>query len=225
MKQSGNRRRKKAGTVIRISALAFLFTIQFLLIFLGLVVFLFARYRKQKQKEIRYKDEIGKLRHSVNNHKEKNEELSGWKSMFNELQGKFEKIKKFNSKLKNAIASLIPEAERSKEYKELIAGIEQSNKELDLCIGTIERENEELEEKITSYEKKVDGLTIKIEADYISKTEYNKLSAEKTGLEIRVKKLMDELESRTREHEKLDKNYKWLENEYNALYNNINEGS
>lgn len=211
--------------MIRINALAFLFTIQFLLIFLGLAVFLFIRYRKQKEKEIACEEEIGKLRHSIRDHKEKNEELSGWKSMFNELQGKFEKIKNFNSKLKKAIASLIPEAERSREYKELIADIEQSNKELDLCIGTIEQENEELEQKITSYEKTVEGLTSKIEADYVSKTEYSKLSAEKTGLEIRVKKLMDELESKTREQEKLDKNYKWLENEYNALYNNINEGS
>lgn len=208
--------------MISVSPLSVLFCIQFLLIFSGIAVFLFLQNNKLRRQKNVLSAKTYCLADETENPSKHDSELAAWKDMFNSLQDKFDHIREINTKLKDTVTSLVPEAEKSREYEKLIADIEQSNKELDLCMSTLEKENKDLEKKTAAYEQKVESLHRKMKA-YVNKVEFDKLSAENTGLEIKIKKLCDELESKTEECKKLDKNYSWLEKEYNALYENVNE--
>jgi chromosome segregation ATPase len=208
---------KREHPVINVSPLSILFLMQFLLIFGGCAVFLFLQNKKLRSERAK-----ASCHNDIEHELQQVNELSAWKDMFNALQEKFDHIRGINNKLKDTVTSLIPEAEKSKDYEKLIADIEQSNKELDLCLATMEKDNAELEKKSASYEKQVENLQRKMK-EYVSKAEFDKSSAENTGLEMKIKKLKDDLESKTAEYGKLEKNYMWLEKEYNALYDNVNE--
>jgi chromosome segregation ATPase len=208
--------------MIKVNALAFLFIIQFMLTFLGLTVFLYLQNKKLSVKEIISRGEINRLRSEIQDKEKINTELLAWKDMFDNLQKKFEQIKGVNAKLKEAIALLIPEAQRSKEYEQLIADIEQNNKELDMCINTLQKENEELDKKAKSFQREISELSTELQHS-VSMEEFKKVSAEKKRLEIQVERLKEELDSMTKQYENLEKNYIWLEKEYNALYKNISD--
>ncbi len=208
--------------MFRINATVFLFILELLLLLLGISVLLFFKHRKQKEKEVVCRDKIEEFQDNVREQEKRNRELSGYKEAFGNMQKKFDMIRGINIKLKQAIASLVPEAEKSEEYKKLIADIEQNNKELDLCIDTLERENEELSGDITSFRNKVGDLSNKLKRA-VSKAEFDRVEAENKRLELRIEALQDKLGNKTAEYEKLEKNYMWLEKEYNALYNNIHE--
>jgi chromosome segregation ATPase len=206
--------------MIRISALIFLFTIQFLLIFWGLAVFLFLRNKKLIIKSTISQGEIRRLENEIKQYKEEITGLSGWQEMFNNLQGKFEKVNSVNSKLKAMIDVLVPEAERSREFQEIINEVEQNNNELGTCIGALQKENEALNQQMKTFEKDVSGLSRKLK-DSVKKEEYQSVLNEKQSLERKQERLREELENKTKEYEKLEKNYIYLEKEYNALYNNF----
>jgi len=208
--------------VLRVDATAFLFILEFLLVFAGICVLLFLKHRKQKEKEIVYRERIERLQDNVREQEKQNEELSGFKEAFGNMQKKLDMIRAINLKLKQAIDTLVPEAERSEEYKKLIAEIEQNNKELDLCINTLERENEELSRDVTSFKDEVNNLSRKLK-DAVSKAEFDRVVAENKRLELKIESLQAKLDDKTAEYEKLEKNYMWLEKEYNALYSNIHE--
>jgi len=210
--------------VLRVDATAFLFMLELLLALAGVSVLFFLKHRKQKEKEIVYRDRIEKLQDSVREQERRNEELSGFKEAFANMQGKLDKVRAINLKLRQAIDTLVPEAERSEEYKKLIAEIERNNKELDLCINTLERENEELCRDVTSFRDEINDLSRKLK-EAVSRAEFDRVVAENKRLELRVESLRDKLNNKTAEYEKLEKNYMWLEKEYNALYNNIHEES
>ncbi len=208
--------------MLKINATAFLFILELLLVFLGLSILLFLKHRKQTGEKVIYREKIEKLENNINDHEKKNKELSGFKEAFSDLRKKFNLIKNINIKLKKAIASLVPEAEKSEEYKKLIADIEQNNKELDMCIDTLEKENKEFDKKITSFTDEVSGLSRKLKGT-VSKAEFDRVAAEKKRLELRIEALEDKLNNKTAEYGKLEKNYMWLEKEYNALYSNVHE--
>ncbi len=208
--------------MLRVNATAFLIILELLLLLLGISILLFLKYRKQREKEIVYRDEIEGLQHNVREQEKKNKELSDVKEAFGNMKKKLDLIRGINIKLKQAVASLAPEAGKSEEYKKLIADIEQNNKELDLCIDTLERENEELSGDIMSVRNEVGDLSKKL-ACAVSKAEFDRVAAENKRLELRIEALQDKLGNKTSEYEKLEKNYMWLEKEYNALYSNIHE--
>ncbi len=199
--------------MIKVNALAFLFIIQFLLIFSGLTLFLFIQYRKQKQRNIFTYEEIQNLN-------DQDAELLVLKDLYNDLKGKFEHLKNMNVKLKETIAKLTPEAEKSREYEEIINDIEQCNKDLEMCIGSLEKENEELDKKIVSFKYDIQGLSKEL-LDSVKKVEFDRVVAEKNRLEIKVKNLKEQLDKKTKKNEKLDRDYLSLEKEYKALYENI----
>ncbi len=205
---------------MKISPLLFLTTLELLVIFAGLTIFLFIQYRKQKIQNILSQGESRRLQSEVGSQEKKNEELVVWKNMFDELQGKFEQVRNVNTQLKEAIEQLVPEAERSKEYEKLITDIEANNKELDGCIGTIKKENDVLSQKVNSFEREVGGLSDLLEQS-VKKTEYNKVVAEKNRLELTVNQREAELKDLEGQYEKLEKNYIYLEKEFNSLYKNV----
>lgn len=149
-------------------------------------------------------------------------DIEKWKDLFKDLESKFTSIKQMNAKLKDAIAQLIPEAERSKEYEQLVADIEKSNKELDTCIAALSREKEALIRMNTSIKSKADELSQKLQ-DSVSKEEFNKLMVQKNDLESNVNALTEQLNAKTQEYDSLKQNFAALEKEYNALYMNIDE--
>ena len=203
--------------MIKIDALIFMFIVQSMLVLLSAAVFMFIQYRKKAKKESDYQTEIEQLKENVGNPEQENEAVIIWKEKLNSLQGNFEHIRSANMKLQETIKELIPEAEQSEELKKMIAGFEQTNKELDNCLGTLEKENEELDQKIGGFQDEVQGLNRKLKSS-VSKAEYDSLEAEKNRLEIKLKGLQDQLNTKVEEYAKLDKNYMWLEKEYNALY-------
>lgn len=208
--------------MIKVNALAFLFILQFLVIFLGFTILLFFRYRKLNVREIISRGEANRLREELEHMEGQHVELSSWKEMFNNLQEKFDHIRGVNTTLKESIATLIPEADRSKKYEQLISEIEQNNKELDTCIGELQKENKQLNKNSKTFERDLDQLSRKLDLS-VSKEAYNNLKAQKKSLELKFEKLKKDLAAKTREHESLQKNYVWLEKEYNALYENISE--
>lgn len=206
--------------MIQIKPLIFLFLVQFLLIFLGLAVFLFLRLKKTNIKFTISQGEIRRLESEIDRYKKEVTGLLNWQTMFNDLQKKFEHAKAVNLKLKTMIDALIPEAERSKEFREILNEVENNNKELSTCIGSLKNENEEINKQIISFKNEVEGLSKKLR-DSVTKTEYENLLSEKNRLELKVGHLKDDLEKKTKEVEKLEKNYMYLEKEYNALYDNL----
>jgi len=155
---------------------------------------------------------------------QQNSDVSEWKQMFEGLKAKFEQLRQVNSKLIDSIEALTPEAEKSDEYKKLIAEIEQGNKELDSCIGNLSKDNQSLVSKMESVENEVKGLSQKLN-DTVHKSEYEALTASKHDLELKADSLRKELEEKNTEFSSLEKNYMWLEKEYNALYENASQGA
>jgi chromosome segregation ATPase len=206
--------------MIRINALIFLFIIQFLLIFLILTIVLFRQYRKINIKTTISLGEIRRLESEIGRYKEEVTGLLNWQTMFNDLQKKFDQVNAVNSKLKGMIDVLIPEAERSKEFQEILNDVEHNNKELSSCIGSLQNEKEAMNKQMTSFQKEIDGLSKKLR-ESVNKEEYQNVLNEKNRLELKVEHLKEDLDKKKQEYEKLEKNYMYLEKEYNALYDNF----
>jgi len=208
--------------VIKVPPLLLLFLVQFLLIFLGLSIFLFQRYKKLRIKEVIARGEAGRLKDELNNMEIQNDEVSCWENKFSDLQEKFEHVKNINEKLKESINKLIPEAKRTKEHEQVIRDIELSYVELNSFIKTLKKEKEQLHAKTKAYESDMSKLSHKLELS-VPKEEYDKLNTQKKSLELKFDKLKKDLEDKGKEYDGLQKNYLWLEKEYNALYSNISD--
>ena len=207
--------------MLEVHPLIFLFLVQFLLIFCVLTILLFFRNRKLAVKESitraesqRFEAEISKREGSV---KVENSEVTKWKAMVNDMQNKFETVRSTNAKLKESLARLIPEADRSKEYEELLSDIEMTNKELDTCVGTLENKNKELETRAESIGREAEGLAELLQQS-VRKEELDNVLSQKEELELKVMELEKELENKTGECETLTKQFEWLKQEYNSLY-------
>jgi chromosome segregation ATPase len=207
--------------VLKIHPLIFLFLVQFFLILCALTILLFVRNRKLAAKESttreesqRFEAEIRKREGSV---KVENNEVSKWKAMVDDMQNRFEAVRSTNAKLKESIAQLIPEADRSKEYEELLSDIEMTNKELDTCLGTLENKNKELETRAESIGREAEGLAELLQKS-VRKEELDMVLSQKEELERKIEELEKELESKSNECDTLTKQFEWLKKEYNALY-------
>jgi predicted RNase H-like nuclease (RuvC/YqgF family) len=207
--------------VLKVHPLIFLFLVQFFLILCALTILLFIRNRKLATRESttraesqRFEAEIRKREGSV---KVENDDVSKWKAMVNDMQNKFEAMRSTNIKLKELIERLIPEADRSKEYEELLSGIEITNKELDTCVGTLENKNKELETRAESIEREAEGLAELLQKS-VRKEELDMVLSQKEELELKVEELEKELENKTNECDTLTKQFEWLKKEYNSLY-------
>ncbi len=208
--------------MLQVDPLYALLTVQCLLIFAGLIIVMFIKYRRLSAREVATQRDLHVLQSELNKQAQIKNEIVTLKVVFNELQDKFEGIREVNEKLKNSLVALIPEAERSKEYEQLIADIEQNNNTLDNCIGSIKKENEELETTVASLEREAEGL-----ADLLQKTvrkeELDRALEQKQSLQLKHEKIAEELDQVRTEHENLQKSHESLQKEYNALYNNIEE--
>ncbi len=208
--------------MIKVSPLLLLFLIQFLLIFLGLSIYLYLRYKKLRIKEVIARGEAHRLRDECKNMEIQDDEVSAWENKCSDLQKQFEHVKNMNEKLTESINTLIPEAKKTNEHKQAIKDIEQSYVELDSFIGALREEKEQLYAKMNGYELDMRKLSHKLEMS-VPQEVYDKLNAQKKGLELKFDKMKKDLEDKASEHASLQKNYVWLEKEYNALYNNIND--
>ena len=209
--------------IIKINALALLFLVQFLLIFIALTVVFYRQFKKEKVKATVSEGGFRRLISEIKQVEAKNDEESGWKDRFSDMKSKFVAIKTHNEKLKQSIEALIPKAERTKEYENVIGEIEGSYAELDSFLREVKKEKLHLSEQSESFQGDIQKLSSNLE-DSVSKAEFDNLQAEKHGVELKVKKLQQELQERSAEYEKIEKNYMWLEKEYNALYENVGKG-
>jgi len=214
--------------VLEIRPLLFLFIVQFLILFAALSIFLIIRYRKLSVKEALARKEAKQFRVEIAGSSQqieiKSAEFDQLKKTFEDLQGKFKHIKENNGKLKTMIEELVPEAKRSKEFAKVIGEIEESNKELDSCIDTLHKENSDLEKKARSLEREAEGLADLLQQS-VRKEELYRVQSQKKSLEIKMKKTEQDLKDKTEAYDKLQKNYTWLEKEFNALYKNVSEES
>ncbi len=206
--------------MLKIDPLFALIAVQCLLVFAGITIFIIVKYRKLSAMELAAQRELRSLRAEVDKQAQIKHELRVWKHMFNELQEKFEGIRTVNEKLKDSLAALIPEAERSKEYEQLIADIEQNNITLDNCIGSIKKENEELEKTVAALEREADGLADLLQQT-VRKEELDRALEQTQSLKLKHEKILKELKQLRDEHEKLQKSNELLQKEYNALYDNV----
>ncbi len=209
--------------IIKINALVLLFIVQFLLVFITLAVVFYRKLKKEEVKAAVSEGGVRRLSFEVKKMEEKSDEQSGWKDKFGDLQSKFDVIKKHNEKLKMSIDKLVPEAERTKEYAEVIGDIEESYVELDSFLRELKKEKLDLAEQAHSFQGDIKNLSSKLD-NSVNKAEFDILQAEKHGVELKVKKLQGELDEKTHEYDSLEKNYMWLEKEYNALYENASKG-
>jgi len=213
---------------MKVHPLILLFDIQFLLLFLALSVIFIKKYIQQKKTISHLNNELSEMYNKLDFHKQDSEEKEAQlillKQMLDDFEKKFEKIRDANAKLKESIALLIPEAERSKEYEKIIEQIEKTNRELDVCVNSLKYENKNLNKKAKSLKIDLEMLKRKISTT-VDKTEYEKVCNDKKVLEEKVKELEHKLSDQLKEYEKLSKDYQWLEKEYNALYKNTGENS
>jgi len=212
--------------VLEIRPLIFLFIIQFLLLFAALSIFLIFRYRALSVKEALARKETVELRAEISGSSRqievKSAEFDQLKNTFDDLQQKFIHIKESNAKLKTLIEALVPEANRSKEFAKVIGEIEESNKELDSCINTLQKENTDLEKKAKSLEREAEGLADLLQQS-VRKEELYQAQSQKKALEIKMTKVERDLQEKTDAYDQLQKNYIWLEKEFNALYKNVSQ--
>ena len=206
--------------MIRINATIFLFIVELMLLFMAAAIFMFIQWKKKSGSNSGPRSEQDES--SFGDSGISSDELAVWQNKCSDLQGKFENTQKINGQLQKLIRDIVPEAEMSEQYKKVIDEFEKNNKEIDMCITTLEKENTDLDEKAYLADNKVEGMKRKMK-DMVSASEYNIIAAEKKRLEIKVERLKDELESKIQEYAKLDKNYLWLEKEYNSLYENMEE--
>jgi chromosome segregation ATPase len=206
--------------VLQVDPLFALLTVQGLLVFAGLTIFMIIRYRKLSAREAAAQREMQALHSEVDKQARMNIELTSWKDMFDDLQKNFEGIRTANVKLKDSMAALIPEAERSKEYEQLIADIEKNNITLDNCIGSMKKENKELENTITSLEREAEGLSDLLQQT-VRKEELDRALEQKQSLKLKNDKMKSELGQLRTDYENLQKSHETLQKEYNALYDNI----
>ncbi len=200
--------------MIKIDALMFLIIIEFLLIFFGLTVFLFLKYRKQTMKVNIPGEEVQKLKDVIENKEKKIVELSGWKHKFTDSEKRFELTGIINAKLIEFFMGLIPDAEKSEELKKIIADFDYSDKELD----TLKDENEKLNQKIKDFEQEIKGISGILQGSLSNKGS-DTVSAEGDEFAEKVRKLEEELKNKEEECIKLKDTYADLEKEYNILYN------
>jgi predicted nuclease with TOPRIM domain len=59
--------------------------------------------------------------------------------------------------------------------------------------------------------------------DTVKKAEFDSIQAEKNRLVIRGEQVEKQLKQKTEEFKKMEKEHIWLEKEYNAMYNNVDE--
>jgi chromosome segregation ATPase len=212
--------------VLEIRPLIFLFIIQFLLLFAALSIFLIFRCRALSVKEALARKETVELRAEISGSSQqievKSAEFDQLKNTFDDLQQKFIHIKESNAKLKTLIEALVPEANRSKEFAKVIGEIEESNKELDSCINTLQKENTDLEKKAKSLEREAEGLADLLQQS-VRKEELYQAQSQKKALEIKITKVERDLQEKTDAYDQLQKNYTWLEKEFNALYKNVSQ--
>jgi chromosome segregation ATPase len=211
--------------MIKIHPLILMFLIQFLIIFIVLTVLLIIKRQKGTASD-ETAEEMEKLQAELEEYRNasqmKDEEVQQWKQMFDDIRSKFEEMKNVNEKMKQSLAALFPEAEKSAEYKKMIESFEKHNRELDLCIDTLNGVNKELLDKTKSLKNETDKLSRRLEAS-VSKEEYDRVVVRTHSLEHKYNRLKEQLEDKEKQYEKLRKDYAWLEKEYNALYDNIEE--
>ena len=210
--------------IIKINALAMLFLVQFLLIFIALTIVFYRKFMKEKIKATVSEGGVRRLSHEVKKIEKKSDETDGWKSKFGDMQSKFEVIKTHNAKLKQSIEALIPKAERTKEYEQVIGEIEGSYVELDSFLRDLKKDKLHLTKQSEALQGDIYKLSGKLE-ESVSKSEFDILQATKHEVDLIVNKLQKELEDRNEAYETLEKNYMWLETEYNALYENVSKGA
>ena len=210
--------------MISVPPLLFLFLIQFLLMFAVLSAVLFLRSRKIRAQGSLSEGEASRLKDEVEAMAHKSAELAKWEEMFLSMQAQFSQSKDENTTLKESIERLIPEAERSKEFERLMAAAEQNKRELDSSIGTLKQENIQLGEEVQSLKTQVDTLTQQL-SQSVPGEKYEALSSQKKSLELKMAKINKQLEEEHSILEQLKNNYSWLEKEYNALYDNIQEAT
>ncbi len=203
---------RREHQVLKIDPLYALLTVQCLLLFAGLTIFLIIKNRKLSAKEVAAQREMRVLHTEVNKQSLVN----------NELQEKFEEIRTVNEKLINSLAALIPEAERTKEYEQLISEIEQNNVSLDNCIGSLKKENEELEKTTAALEREANGLADLLQQS-VRKEELERALEQKQSITLKYEKIAAEFDQLQTEHVNLQKSNESLQKEYNALYDNIEE--
>ncbi len=203
---------RREHQVLKIDPLYALLTVQCLLLFAGLTIFLIIKNRKLSAKEVAAQREMRVLHTEVNKQSLVN----------NELQEKFEEIRTVNEKLINSLAALIPEAERTKEYEQLISEIEQNNVSLDNCIGSLKKENEELEKTTAALEREANGLADLLQQS-VRKEELERALEQKQSITLKYEKIAAEFDHLQTEHVNLQKSNESLQKEYNALYDNIEE--
>jgi len=206
--------------VIKIPALLFLFLVEVIFICAGLAVFFFIRHRKISIKATIAGGEIRRLESEIGKQQGEVETLSGYPKMYEEMREKLEQIQAINSKLKETVEALVPEAERSKEFEQMLAEIDEHNKELNAAIGSLQNEKETLSQSKQYFKKEAEGLAGKLR-DSVKRDDYQHVMSEKKSLELKVESLQAEVDQKTKALEKLEKNYIYLEKEYNALYRNI----
>ncbi len=209
--------------IIKINALAILFTVQFLIVFLTLTIVFYRQYRKQKINAIIAQGEARRLTAEIAYQEQKSNELAGIKEEYSGLQTQFDQIKHLNAKLKASLDTLIPQAKRTKEHELVIKDIEKYYAELDSFVRILKSEKEELSSKSDTYEEDIAKISLKLK-NSISKEEYDYAKAQINRLELEVKKHKEELAKVESAHAEVEKNYVWLEKEYNALYETSNQG-
>lgn len=214
----------REGPVLEIPPLVLLFLVQFLLIFLGLTIFLFLQYKKLSVNVRIARGEAARLRAELEDAERRSDQSSALEDKFSDLQKKFEQVKAVNERLKEAINKLIPEGKRTKEHEQAIKDIEQSYAEIDSFIGVLRKEKEALRAQSKVFKLDISKLSQQLDHS-VSKDDYDKLNSQKKSLELKFAKLKKDLEAKAKEHESLQKNYVWLEKEYNALYDNINDAN
>lgn len=206
--------------MIEVPALLFLFLLQFILLSTGLAIFFLIRQKKYNTKTTISQGEIRRLEGEIEEQKEEIKGLLSWPQKFSELQKRLVEIQGINAKLKETVELLVPEAQRSKEFEQLVADIHQHNNDLNTCIGTLQSENELLNQRVRSSDRETDSLSRKLQ-NSVKKEDYQHIVSEKKSLEIKIEKLREELDKKTKDYDKLEKNYIYLEKEYNSLYKNI----
>lgn len=228
--------------MLKVDPLFFSLLIESCIVFLGLAIFFFRKYRgllaakvvqiKAPEVVIQEKEmvpqppepvstasleEVEKLKAEVARQNEEIEELLGYKKRLDRLQAKFAEMNEFNAKLKSQLTLVVTKVEKNEELDKILADFEQKNRELNAFTSSLENENRQLSKQTDVFETEIGRLSTAL-GESVDKSKYEKLSEENQSLKQEIAELETKLKEQETAHENLVKKYDSLENEYTILY-------
>lgn len=166
--------------------------------------------------------QVRRLQRMVNSQKSTILELMCYKDVFEGARKRLALLQQENNGLQDKIRDLIKGGAEGEGFAEVVASLEESNREVEKFISIINREDERLTDKFQVWEEDFKRISEDMETGSaeaaIDDSKYAEILQEKEMLTARSKEFQEKLEEKDKNLEAMQAQYEDLEKEYMVLY-------